>query len=89
MRIEVRSRTGNAVLGVLGVVYFLAGAALLAYQVVQTWGVWSKTDIALQIVLLFCAISGLLFFLSASRNLGLQLQHREAPLHREDAVTAR
>ena len=43
MAIEVRSRPGNAVLGVLGVVYLISALAVLAYDLVQTWGAAGMT----------------------------------------------
>jgi peptidoglycan biosynthesis protein MviN/MurJ (putative lipid II flippase) len=89
MRIKVRSRTGNAVLGILGVVYVCAAIALLAYHVMQTWGAAGLIDRAVQVVLLGAAATGIFFITTAAQNLGLHFQHHHARHHREDAVTAR
>lgn len=89
MRVEIHSRTGNAVLGVLGVLYLLAAAALLVYDIVETWGAASLTDRAIQILLILSAAAGAYFVLNASRNLSLRLRRHEAPPHRGGAVAAR
>lgn len=89
MGISLRSRSGNAVVGVLGVFYFVAALALLAVDLVQTWGAASALDRAVQIVLVLSAVAGYQFAISAARNLGLRLPHREARLHREGAAVAR
>ena len=90
MRFEVRSRRGNAVLGVLGVFYFISAVALFFYDLVQTWGGASLMDRAVQAALIVSAIAGLVFILTASRNLGLRRASRhEAPLHREGSGAAR
>ena len=89
MRIEVRSRTGNAVLGVLGVVYLVSALALLAYDLVQTWGAAGMIDRAVQGALVVSALAGIFFILTALRNLALRpSSHRSSPLHREGAVTS-
>ena len=89
MRIEVRSRTGNAVLGVLGGLYLFSALALLAYDLVQTWGASGMTDRAVQGALIISALASIFFILTALQNLGLRRSSRRAsPLHREGAVTA-
>jgi hypothetical protein len=90
MRIEVRSRTGNAVLGVLGGLYLFSAVALLAYDLMQTWDAASMIDRAMQVLLIISALVSLFFIFTALQNLGLrQASRHEAPLHREDAVIAR
>lgn len=89
MRVQVRSRTGNTVLGILGVVYVCAAVALLAYHLMQTWGAAGRIDRAVQMVLLGSAAVGILFIVTAVRNLGVQWKHREARHHQEDAAVAR
>ncbi len=89
MRIEVRSRIGNAVLGIVGLVYVCAALALLVYDLMQTWGAASLVDYAVRIVLAGSAIVGILFILIAAQNLGLHLRRREARHHSEDAAVVR
>ena len=89
MRIRVESRIGNAVLGILGVVYAAAGIALLASEVVQVWGAASLTDYAVAFVLLASISTGGLFIVTAVRNLGVRPQRRESLPHPEAAATVR
>ena len=90
MRIEVRSRAGNAVLAVLGVFYLISAVALFAYDLVQTWGAASMMDRAVQLALIISAIAGVMFILIARRNFGVRgVSHHEAQLHREGAAVAR
>ena len=89
MRIEVRSRTGNAVLGIVGLVYVSAAFTLLVYDLMQTWSAASLVDYAMQIVLLGSALIGVLFVIVAARNLGLHLSRREARHHPEGAAVVR
>ncbi len=89
MRIEVRSRIGNAVLGIVGLVYVCAALALFVYDLVQTWGAAGLLEYAVRIVLLGSAIVGILFIFIAARNLGLRLPRREARHHSEGAATVR
>lgn len=86
MRILVRSRIGNGVLGILGVIYVCAAIALLAYELVQTWGATSLTDDAVIVVLVASAGAGALFIVTAVQNLGLRPTRREAQPHREGAA---
>jgi len=89
MGLEVRSRAGNAVLGILGVVYLCAAVALLAYDLVQTWGAAGLIDRAVQAALIVSALAGIFFIVTARRNLELRLRSGgDAPLHREGAVSA-
>ena len=48
VRIPIRSRFGNAVLGVLGVLYFVAATATLAYYIATNWGANGMVDRLLQ-----------------------------------------
>ncbi len=89
MRIEVRSRAGNAVLGIFGVLYVVAALALLVYLVQQTRGAASLVDHAVAIVLLACAAAGVLFIVIAAQNLGPRLSRRATPPGREGAATVR
>ena len=90
MRIEVRSRAGNAVLGVLGVSYLVSAVALFVYDLVQTWGAASIVDRFVQAALIVSAIAGGFFIVIALRNFALQRASRHgAPLHREGSAAVR
>ena len=89
MRIQVKSRSGNAVIGVFGAVDLAAAAVLLAYEIVQTWGAFSLTEYAVGVVLASCVLTGMFFVSEAARNLGLPLRPREVLHHREGAAAAR
>ncbi len=78
-RIPIRSRFGNAVLGVLGALYLLSATATLIYYVVTTWGAVGMTDRILQFALFGAALAGLFFILVAADNLGIRLPLRGAP----------
>ena len=69
MRVVIRSRIGNALLAVLGVVYFASATATLAYYLVSNWGANSLVDYALQFALFCAALGGVLFLLIAWSNL--------------------
>src|SRR5260370_37989743 len=69
LRVPIRSRLGNGVLGFLGVVYFLSATATLIYYVVTSWGAMGLTDYVLQTGLIASAIGGLFFISIASQNL--------------------
>ena len=69
LRVPIRSRLGNRVLGLLGVVYFVASATILVYYIVNNWGAMTLTDDVLQMGLVVAAIGGLLFILIAMQNL--------------------
>ena len=86
MALEVRSRIGNAVLGLLGIIYFFAAVGLLAYDLIETWGAAGLLERAVQFLLLICALTGAFFVFIASRNLGLRFRRREPPHRREGAA---
>jgi hypothetical protein len=69
LRVPIRSRLGNGVLGFLGVVYFVSAIATLIYYVVSTWGAMGLTDYALQLALIASAFGGLFFIAIAAQNL--------------------
>ncbi len=69
LRVPIRSRLGNGVLGFLGVVYFLSATATLIYYVVTSWGAMGLTDYVLQTGLIASAIGGLFFIAIAAQNL--------------------
>jgi hypothetical protein len=86
VRVRIRSRYGNIVLGFLGVVYFLAAGATLVYYVAKNWGANGLTDFVLQAALLGAAGLGALFVLIALANLksrdGSRAQSPSARGHR-------
>ena len=69
LRVMIRSRIGNAVLAVLGVVYFVSATATLIYYIVSNWGANGLTDYILQFALLCAAVGGVLFFMIGAGNL--------------------
>ena len=69
LRVPIRSRLGNSVLGFLGVVYFVSAVATLVYYVTTSWGAMGLTDNVLQMGLIAAAIGGLFFILIARQNL--------------------
>ena len=73
MRVPIRSRFGNVVLGFLGVLYFLSALGTLVYYVMTTWGASSMIDRILQFCLLASALVGAFFVVIAAQNLGLSL----------------
>ncbi len=78
LHIPIRSRFGNAVLGVLGALYFVSAAATLIYYLVTNWGANGMIDRVLQLALLVSALAGLFFVFVAADNLGIKLLHRGA-----------
>jgi hypothetical protein len=85
LRVPIRSRLGNGVLGILGVVYFVSATATLIYYVVTTWGAMSLTDYVLQAGLAASAIGGVFFILIAAQNLR---PHAEKSRSAQDHQTA-
>jgi hypothetical protein len=71
LRVPIRSRFGNAALGVLGVLYFFSASATLGYYVVTSWGAIGPLDLTLQCALVVSALAGVFFMEVASDNLGL------------------
>lgn len=87
-RVPIRSRVGNAVLGVLGGVYVVSASATLVYYLISNWGANSLIDRVLQLGLLGAAIAGVVFVLIALQNLrvnardGSAAKSPTAPAHR-------
>jgi len=71
LRIPIRSRLGNAVLGVVGALYLVSATVTLVYYLVTTWGAASLLDRLLQVALLGSALAGVFFIVVALDNLGL------------------
>lgn len=83
MRVAVRSRTGNVVIGLLGAVYALAGTVLLVYAVVDTWGANGTIDRLVQTLLVATIVAGGWFIALAARTFGVEFHlpyhpHRNA-----------
>jgi len=69
MRVAIRSRIGNVVLGLLGALYAISASGTLVYYVATNWGANGLIDYVLQLALLAAAIGGVLFMAVAADNL--------------------
>ena len=88
MRVEIHSRRGNVVIGVVGVIYAVSALALLTMHVLQTIGAASLLDRAIQLLLIAVIAVSAWFMAIAAR--GLHIGMRRLPLHRRaGAATAR
>ena len=85
MRMQLRSRTGSIVIGILGVIYAVAAAVILVLYIIQTWAAASLTDRALQLVLAGAILVSAWFVIIAARSLGIPLSRRGARPRRADA----
>ena len=81
MRVVIRSRIGNAVLALLGVLYVVSATVTFIYYVVTNWGANGLTDYVLQTALIAAASGGVFFVLIAADNL--------KPLRRDSAEPSR
>lgn len=89
LRVSIRSRIGNVVLGVLGLVYFLAASVTLAYYVISNWGANSLVDLILQGALFVAAVVSLFFIFIAVDNLRREAgSAQRSPTAREHRTTA-
>jgi hypothetical protein len=89
MRIQLRSRTGSIVIGILGVIYAVAAAAILVLYVVDTWAAASLTDRALQLVLCGAIFISAWFISISAHTLGISLRRRRgARPHPADAAAS-
>ena len=70
-RIEIQSRRGSLVLGVVGVVEAICALATLLIYVVNSWGAASPVDRLLQLSLVLSAAGGLYLLLIGLENLGV------------------
>jgi hypothetical protein len=87
MRMQLRSRTGSIVIGILGVIYAVAAAAILVLYVVDKWAAASLTDRALQLMLAGAIFVSAWFMFIAARGLGIPLSRRRgARPRRADAA---
>jgi len=91
LRVVIRSRVGNGVLGILGILYFVSATATFVYYVVTNWGANGLTDYVLQIALVGAAIGGVFFIAIARDNLRLPrrdaAESRSTPDHQTAAAT--
>ena len=69
MVIQVQSRRGNLLIGVLGLVYTVSAVVLLITYVAQTWNAAGLIDRAMQMVLVGAVLTGCWFMLIAARSL--------------------
>ena len=74
-RIEIRSRSGNVALGVIGAIYSISAIATLLYYLVTSWGAAALLDFLLQLTLAASALGGAFFLASAAGNLGVTFRH--------------
>lgn len=81
VRLLVRSRSGNLVLAVLGFVYTVSAAAVLAWFVVDVWRAAVTVDRLMQFALIGAGACGAWFVLNALENLGLR-NHRVWSMHK-------
>ncbi len=75
-RIEIRSRSGNVALGVVGAIYLIAAVGTLLLYVVSSWGGASLIDHILQLTLVGSALAGAFLLLTAAGNLGIGVRPR-------------
>lgn len=81
-RVIVRSRVGNFALGVLGVLYFFASSATLAYYIISNWGANGLFDFVLQGALFVGVVVSVFFVGIAVQNLEVRrraLSERTSP----------
>ena len=74
--VEIRSRSGNVALGVVGAIYFLSAIGTLLLYVITSWGAAALIDHLLQLTLIGSAVAGAAFLLIAADNLGLAIGQR-------------
>ncbi|MDQ6801325.1 MAG: hypothetical protein M3041_10850 [Acidobacteriota bacterium] len=86
LRVPIRSRFGNGVLGFLGITYFVAAIVTLIYYVVTSWGAMGLTDYVLQLGLIVSAIGGLFFIAIAMQNRLTAAKSRSARGHQTAAA---
>ncbi len=87
--VEIRSRSGNVALAVVGAIYFLSAIGTLLIYVVTSWGAAHLVDRILQLALIGSALAGAAFLLIAANNLKISLRRRSpdgSPTHRRAAA---
>lgn len=78
-RVVVRSRSGNVVLAVLGIVYALSAIVILIALTTEAWNAAAIIDRAIQLSLLASAACGVWFVVIALENLGIRFSRRGLP----------
>ena len=68
-RLLIQSRRGNFVFGVLGATYVLMALTLIGILLYSTQAEQSATEVAIEVVLVGCAMAGLWFAANSARNL--------------------
>jgi len=68
-RLLIQSRRGNFVFGVLGATYVLTALTLIGVLLYSTQAVQSATEVAIEGMLVGCAMAGLWFASNSARNL--------------------
>ena len=78
-RIEIRSRSGNVALGVVGAIYFVCAIGTLLLYLSTTWaGGAGLIDRFLQLTLIGSALAGAFFLVTAAGNLGVGARRRQS-----------
>lgn len=78
LSLPIHSRAGNWILLLLGVVFVVASASLLALSVSSTWGYAGLIDHLAQTFLIGTAIAGALLVVGARANLHGRSGHTNA-----------
>jgi hypothetical protein len=74
--IEIRSRSGNVLLGIVGAIYLISAIATLSLYVITSWGAAALLDHFLQLMLAGSAVTGAAFLIIAADNLGMAFRSR-------------
>src|SRR5436190_16605532 len=75
--VEIRSRSGNVALGLIGAIYFLSAVGTLLLYVITSWGAAALLDHLLELALIGSALAGAAFLVIAADNLKLTLRRRQ------------
>jgi hypothetical protein len=67
--LSIRSRRGNVVFGVLGATYVLAALTLIGVLLYSTDAQQSFPEVAIEVILVACAVTGFWFATNSARNL--------------------
>ena len=71
-RLHVRSRRGNLVIAVLGVIYAVSAVVVLVSYLVDVWNASALSDVALLLGLAASGICGVWFVVVGLENLGVR-----------------
>jgi hypothetical protein len=67
----IRSRRGNMIFGLLGATYTLVALTLIGVLLYSTHAQQSLPEIAIEVILVACAVTGFWFATESARNLRL------------------